>query len=262
MENKKVAIISFFLIINISCNRELPGLNKKLFSNTPVQSVAEAISNNDLRTLREILIKRNEMINFQESKYGNTVLMFAVANGKADAIEILLDNRADPNKQSPYDNSNAMTLAAEDYPQTCDTNIMHKLIKHNANVNVIQHINRIYENGMHTDIKITPLMTAAKNGCMNMVRCLVDNGANIDLYVYYQGYSAITTAIIADNLDIARYFIIEKKASIPKYCYIRALGKEEEKRMSITDLLIEKEYDKSDPNYKLKVEILNYLGGR
>lgn len=260
MGNKKLIIFVILLcfVVFFSCKRELPGLNESLFANTQVERMAKAIGNNNLKELNTILQNESANINFQEQKYGNTILMFAVGNDRVDAIKILLKHGADPNIQSWYDSSNATILAAEDYFQSCDTSIMHELIKHNANLNIVQHINRTYENGMHTNLKTTPLLIAIKNNCFNMVKCLVNNGANINVKIDSTGFGAIADAIIYENLGIAKYLIVEKRAKIPPYCFTREFQGVQQK-LSVIDLLNEKDYDKSEANYKLKQEILNYL---
>jgi hypothetical protein len=61
-------------------------------------------------------------------------------------------------------------------------------------------------------------------GCLNLVRLLVDKGANMNC-CYKQDYSelcegVITTSLRAENLQALKYFVIDKNITIPDTVYI------------------------------------------
>lgn len=260
-------IIMFFCIMVImqSCNsllNYLPGFDFKLFKNTPVWELAKAVENENVQKINELLKKKQVNVDYQEPKFGHTLLMLAVANNKAKAVEALLNNGANPNLTSKS-NDNAVSIAAENYSDVCDTITINKLHKFGGNLNYIQNIERNEDNGMHTLVKRTILMIAARNDCFAISKYIVENGGNINEWTYYEGYGVITEAIIQDNLKLAKYLIINKKAVIPPYIFKRKANisyqGEPEKNLTITDLLNEKQFEKGSENYKLREEIINYL---
>ena len=133
------------------------------------------------------------------------------------------------------------------------------MIDYHGDVNYIQSIDRIENTGAHSLVKRTALMIASRNNCLGIIKVLVNAGADVNKYTYYQGYGAITESLIQDNLEIAKYLIIDKQAKIPEYCYIRNKGEKDELKLTITDMLNEQHYDPGSANYRYKEEIINYL---
>lgn len=259
----KLLLVFYVLLLMISCNDYLPGFDFKLFKNTPVWKLAKAVEDDDEEKINELLRGSSTKVDYQESEYGNTLLMLAVANGKKKSVEALLKNGANPNLVSKMEKNNSVIIACEYHQDNCDTSILHLLYKYGGDLNFIHQIDRFEPNGMHTIIKNTPLMISASYDCLPIVQFLIENGANINLYTLYDGYGAITESLLSDNLSIAKYLIIDKKARIPSYIFIRpadiAYKGAPEKHLTITDLLNERQYVKGSKKYKLREEIIAYL---
>jgi len=249
------------LFISYSClSNYLPGFDFKLFNDSPVEELASAVKNENVDKINEILKDSSINVDFQESKYGHTLLMLAVANNKTKSVEALLKNGANPNLKSKDDEDNSTTIFAENYSQICDTTIISLLLQYGGDINSIQYIDRIENNGMHSHVKETALMISISNYCIEVVKFMVDKGAGINQYTYYDGYGAITEAILNEKLDVLKYLIIEKQANIPAYCFIRpAIDQDPEKYLTITDFLNEQKYESGSENYELRKEILEYL---
>ena len=257
----KFFFIASIMVIWCSChiNNYMPGFDFKLFKNTPVWELAKAVEIEDTEQIEIILKDTSIKVDYHEPKFGNTLLMLAVANNKKKAVKKLLEVGANPNEKDYYDNATPLIYACEYHSDNCDTSILKLLIQRHADVNVIQNIDRVEANGAHSFVKTTPLMITAKSGCLNIVQILLNSGANINRYTYYEGYGAITEAIIQDNLQIAKYLIIDKQAKIPTYCFIRNRGEKDEQKLTIMDMLNEQNYDSGSDNYKYKGEIISYL---
>ena len=56
------------------------------------------------------------------------------------------------------------------------------------------------------------LMFAASSGNLNMVQCLVENGANLDIQNEY-GWTALMRATMENHIDIVRY-LLDKGADV------------------------------------------------
>lgn len=250
-------------IMNVWCacntNSYMPGFDYKLFKNTPVWELAKAVEKEDTNQIVIILKDTTLKIDYHERKFGNTLLMLAVASNKKKAVKKLLEYGANPNEKDYFNNSTSIVFACEYHSDDCDTIILKMLIEHHSDVNFIQKIDRIEDNGAHSFVCETVLMTAVKINCLNIIKILVDAGADINKYTYYEGYGAITEALIQDNIAIAKYLIIDRHAKIPEYCNIRNRGEKDEQKLTITAMLNEREYDHNSDNYKYKKEIINYL---
>lgn len=257
----KLFIIFFGIIFIQSCNtnKYLPAFDYKLFNNSPVQELAKAVEQENTEKINDILKDKTINVDYQEPKYGHTLLMLSVANNKIKSIHTLLSNNANPNLTSNNNQDNSVSIAVENYPEICDTTILTQLFEYGANANFIQDIDRVEDNGMHSIVKRSILMIAVRNDCSPIVKFLVNNGANINEYTYYNGYGAITESIIHNNLIITKYLIIEKHAYVPTFCYVRNKGETDEERLTITDLLNEAQYDEGTENYELREEIIRYL---
>lgn len=244
-----------------SCNTNnyMPGFDFKLFKNTPVWELAKAVEKEDTSRITMILKDRSIKVDYHDPKLGNTLLMLAVTNHKKKSIIKLLEAGANPNERDYSDNATPLLYACEYHTDDCDTSILNMLIKRQADVNFIQNIDRIEDNGAHSIVKATVLMIAVESGCLNMVKVLLNSGADINRYTYNDGYGAITVGLIQDNLQIVKYLIIDKQARIPAYCFIRNEGEKDEQRLTITDMLNEQHYDSSSDNFKYKEEIIGYL---
>ena len=95
----------FFLISSIvlwcSCNtgNYLPGFDFKLFKGTSVWELAKAVEKEDVKQIEVILKDTSIKVDFHEAKFGNTLLMLAVANNKKKAVKKLLEVGANPNER-------------------------------------------------------------------------------------------------------------------------------------------------------------------
>lgn len=255
------------IVLLYSCNTTnyLPGFDFKLFNDSPVQSLAKAIEKEDVEKINELLKNKSINVDYQEPKFGHTLLMLAVANNKIKSVEALLKNNANPNLTSKSQNDNTLTIVCnETYFATCDTKILELLLQYGGNLNYEQTYTENSLNG-NRQIKSTLLNTAVSSGkCLEFIKFMINKGTDINKYVENNPTeSPITYALLTDNLKIAKYLIIDKQAVIPPYIFKRQANisykGEPEKYLTITDLLNEQQYEKGTENYKLREEIINYL---
>jgi hypothetical protein len=69
----------------------------RVFQRTPVWDLAFALAVGDLGEVEELAKKHKNIINTPEPKYGTTLLSYAIRNGQKNAVQILLENGANPN---------------------------------------------------------------------------------------------------------------------------------------------------------------------
>jgi hypothetical protein len=78
-------LISCLLLSCVNRNKpvdksKLTGGDYRLFQNTPAWDLAKAVQDENEKKINEILAKDPKLINYQEPKYGNTLLELAIMN--------------------------------------------------------------------------------------------------------------------------------------------------------------------------------------
>jgi ankyrin repeat protein len=182
----KALMIQFLLsCLLLSCSKigrdkpveetDLIGDDYRLFQNTPAWELAKAVQMENERKIKEIVSKDSSIINFQESKYGNTLLILTVSNQQMKSFKILLEQRADVNIHNFYEGTSALIEACSFKQYAIE--YAEILLKYGANVNDIQ----VDKYELHK-VK-SALMKSAKTGNKELVSLLVQNG-----FVYCRCY--------------------------------------------------------------------------
>lgn len=70
---------------------------RRLFDKTPCQQIAKAILRDDSTKIERLIKKNVNLVNYRDSVWGQTLLMYSVYFNKKNAVEILLKYGADPN---------------------------------------------------------------------------------------------------------------------------------------------------------------------
>ncbi len=239
-------------------NNYSPGYDFALFRNTPVNSLAKAVEEQDTIEIQKLVNNNNFDVNFQEPRFGNTLLLLALINNRRFSAEKLLNLGANPNLRS-FDNSSP-------FLETCFNateiekpgEILQMLINHGADVNSIQQDTTLDQFGKTKYYKASALRLACLYGNLETVKTLVENGASITSYGNNED-AILSSAILSRKLDIAKYLMIDKHAPLPEYCVVRQPGMKSERKMTIADMLNEYDFKNNPPMNKLKVEILSYL---
>lgn len=134
-----------------------------------------------------------------------TALMTAARAGALDAAKILLDHGAQIDARENWHGETAlMFAAAENHPE-----MVRLLIEHGADLNARSSVNK-WERQTTSEPRekwlplggLTPLLFAARQGCVECVRVLADNGADVNA-VDPTGISPVLIAIINGHYDVA-----------------------------------------------------------
>ncbi len=249
--------ISLFLlaITVFACGRSyLPGFNFRSFDDTPVEELARAVEDNDAEAIEEFLAANPDLIDYQEQKFGHTLLFLAVVNGKRDAAESLLENGSDLLIKGYSDSSDVLMTLCEGYGDNeCDTGMLNLLLKYHPNLDTYCYIR---------GTKIPLLCKAASSifRCKLFIETLVNTGADVNYNPdNVVGLSPVLEALYLDRLDLAHYFLVDCKAIIPDTLFLRPHTDTSKIPVSITMLLNEQDYSKEPQQQKLKQEILDYV---
>ena len=139
--------------------QDLTGGDYRLFQNTPAWDLAKAVQDENEKKINEIVSKDPKIINYQEPKFGNTLLMLTIMNQQIKPFKTLLENKADVNIHNTYEGTSALIEACS-FKQY-NTKFAEILLQKGANVNDVQ------MDKTEPDKVKTALMKAAKTGKHN-----------------------------------------------------------------------------------------------
>jgi ankyrin repeat protein len=159
----------------------------------------------------EQLLKAGENPNTVISEAGDTALMLAARTGKPDALKVLLDNGADPNKTNTEGQTALMWAVAEKNAAAAKT-----LIEHGANVNAQTH--KLPPPSMFQTIfsapfpagGMTALLYAARQNDLESASILIAAGAEVKENAA-DGSSPLLVAVINEHYALAK-FLLEQGA--------------------------------------------------
>jgi ankyrin repeat protein len=247
--NKYILLILILILTNCSSliedQNNYLGNDVRLFKNTPVWEVAQAIHRMDTIEVKQLLNgDLRKYINFRENKFGFSLLYWSVYNSYYPAVKVLAELGADPNLKS-YDSTSAFIQSANHHE---NTDYLKILLKYGGNVNAVADIDA-------PEHLRTPLIAAAKS--LDNVKLLIKAGANPN-YVYHYGgviQSALVYAFFSDNIDIIKYLIIDVGVNCKHATGVTINGDS----LYVTDNLRTLPYPLNSEEYKKKMEVVDYL---
>lgn len=236
--------------------------NINIYKDTPVWELALAVRDQKTKTIEKIAKNKPDLLNYQESKYGATLLLWSIGMEKYNSAEELLKCGADPNITSNTEWKTPLFLATGfswvDNDAKNDPKYVKLLLRFGAdpNKNYNESEKYIIEPGA------SPLMHSI--GCgIEKTKALVEADADIN-YKTQKGYTAAIEALgIGSNstlrgMEYAHYLIVEKKATVSEPYYRRkSYGDEDpnEKFFPVTRIR-RWVYDLDSKEHKIKMEIV------
>jgi len=267
----KVMIIqSVFTCLLLSCSNinreksvdssELYSTDYRLFQNTPAWELAKAVQDEDAEKIDKIASENPEIINYQDSKYGNTLLMLTIMNQQLKSFKALLKRGADVNTHNTFDGTSPLIEACTS--KYYDIIFAQILIEYGANVNDIETGKRRQGNST----RLTPLIAASKTGNLDLVRLLVSKGADVN-YQNEFSQSALSESIMISKYNVA-YYLLRNGADYNRPIFYRydysvpiemSNPKDKGEPMYLLDVLKEDVSDFDTDEYKYKILIIDFL---
>lgn len=239
------SILFLLLILIMGCSQDddnLTGLDIRLFKG-PAWELAKAVRDEDTIKIKQIIAEGTISVNYQEPKFGQPLLMWAIRTNHSRSVKALLESGADPNLRDHHDGTTSLIYAAANFDTS---SYVRMLLDYKANVNTVA-------SNDSTNMLVTPLISAAYHR-LESVRLLVDAGADIN-YTTKNHKCALSAGFTYKKVDIVRYLLIDKSADFNK-----SFGKTiDGKDIQITDLLRRWVFPLDSDSYKVKMEIVNYL---
>ncbi|MDF2884624.1 MAG: ankyrin repeat-containing protein [Clostridiaceae bacterium] len=240
--------------------------NIMIYKDTPVWELALAVRDQETEKIEKIGKSNQELLNYQEPKYGATLLLWAVGMEKYESVEALLKCGSNPNIASTKDGETPLFLAAGyswiDNNYKTDPKYVKILLSYGAdpNKNYVGHAHDILEKGT------SPLMNSI--GCgLEKTKALVEGGADIN-YKTKSGASAAIESLNhvgpntkSEEIKYAYYLIVEKKAKVNEPYYrgenVTMPGDNPEDKFYPVDILRNWIIELSSEGYKKKMEIVD-----
>lgn len=263
----RLLVITCLLLSCSSSNREksvdraeLSNIDYRVFQNTPAWQLAKAVQDEDTEEIDKIVSENPRIINYQDSKYGNTLLMLTIMNQQLKSFNALLKNGAEVNTHNTYDGTSPLIEACSS--KYYNLIFAKTLIEYGANINDIETGKRRKGNST----RLTPLIAASKTGNLDLVKFLVMKGADIN-YQNEFGQSALSESVMVSNYEIAYYLLCNgadyNNPISYRYDYSvpveKSDPKDKGKPMYLTDVLKEDISDDDTNAYKYKVLIMKFL---
>ncbi len=143
------------------------------------------------------------------STEGETALMTVARTGVVEAAKVLLDHGAKVDAREEWHGQTALMWAVDEQHPA----MMKELIAHGADVNAVSNINK-WERQVTSEPRdkwlplggLTPLLFAARQGCVECEQVLLDAGAKINT-ADPDGISPVLIAIINGHYDAAAFLI-------------------------------------------------------
>lgn len=264
---KKLISISILFCLTSCYNQEksvdkseLIGNDYRLFQNTPAWTLAKAVETGDVKKIKEEVLQKKVSVDYQESRFGQTLLMLAIFNNEYDSVKILLELGADPNLHATFKGKTSVIVAADND----DPKYLKLLLNYRGDPNSIENVfsgpkKRIASerNSALTTAIVPSIMGNKKN--LEKVKLLVDAGADINYTKKGIIQTALAEALIQEQMDIALY-LIEKGADYKKPITLFVGGGSE--NVTVLYLLRSSIIDLDSEQYKKKMELVAYLNSK
>lgn len=252
--------IFFLLLFFASCkNQETKfekaqflGNNYRLFEKTPVWELAKAVEDEDTTKIGEILNNKKIDINFQEPKFGGTLLSLSIMNSQYQSAKTLLELGANPNVADSYRGETAVINAASnDDPQYLEL-----VLKYKGNPNAVENAPFKEDDQVRQTALLAAINLLDPNSLIK-VKLLVEAGADINYCKKSLGVITklpLAEAITARKMDVALY-LLQNGADFNLSLYKTI----DEKDVFILEALRKCIIDLKSEQYKSKLEVIKFL---
>ncbi|MEO7171662.1 hypothetical protein [Flavobacterium sp.] len=276
---KRIILILCLSSILNSCgfNLEEDGYNFDNFKETPLWELAQAVRADDENEVKQILKDSKLEVDLKDPEYFQTLLALSIQNHKRKAFLALLNAGANSNELLGNPQDATPFIYAIWNVDNCDLFYVENMLKHGANPNLeIKNPKPGYyfQNTFPLLVAIG-LNDNNGNDCLNLIRLLVENGADINV-CFKQPESDLCEGVIAESLtansmETLKYFVVEKKITIPDTVTIYGgIDKSTQEVYGLKEVLSSEKFEYKDfesdgikydrsKQRKIRDEILEYL---
>ena len=226
-----------------------------MFKNTPIWDLAKAVRDGNTSEIKRLVQIQKMDIDYQESKFGSTLLMLTVLNEQYNSAKALLENGADPNKHDTYTGISAMIYSAGIQNQNDDnTKFLKLMLLHGGNPNDEETGDRQKGNSTRKN----PLLVACADVIQDVtpiekVKLLVEAGADINHKNEY-GATPLQKALTDEHYDVILY-LLQKAVDIR----VPITEHPDGKKMYLVDLMRYDAFPLDSKKYQDKMKVVEFL---
>lgn len=263
-----IIYIGLFCIVGISIQADnkmdIEMDNILIYKNTPAWELAQAVKSQNTGEIEKIIKSEPNLLNYQDPKFGATLLLWAVGSDKYRSTETLLKCGADPEIATTSNTSwGGITPLFQATVGTWewiikDPKYVKLLLRYGANPN--HNYSGFNISGTHPLVEpgISPLMHTISRS-IKKTKVLVEAGADIN-YKTKSGRTAAYWALLFDEYpEYAYYLIVERKAKItePYYKTVTLKNEDPNEKLYLVNLLRYWIFDLNSKEYKMKMAIVD-----
>lgn len=259
---RKLISISLLFCLTSCYNQEtladkskLMGNDYRLYQSTPAWALAKAVEAGDVKKIKEEVLQKKVSVDYQESRFGHTLIMLAIFNSEYDSVKTLLELGANPNHHDTFKGETPVMVAAGN----ADPKYLKILLAYKGDPNSIENVfsgpKKRINSGRNSALTkaVLPSVMGKKN--LENVKLLVEAGAEINYTKKGIIQTALAEALIQGQMDVAMY-LLEKGADYTKPITSNVMAGQDVSvlyvlRCSIIDLYSEQ--------YKKKMEVIAFL---
>ena len=238
---KTLLFTILYLFMLVGCH-DKPFNDVGIFKGTNVEELSRYVESEDTLAIKRYLLNNHIDIDTPDLKYGTSLLMWSISNGKYHSFKILLENGANPNyidKQGSTPLYFAVTYIDSNY--RTDDRYIKLLIRKGANPYLIT--NDSINHTKHDPISLSPLH-------LDYLRVFIEE-CNVDVNYERDGRSIVETAIIHEKLDELYYLVVEHGA------FIDSNARGEVNKWKLIEDIEGWQYEKDSEEDKMRNDIVN-----
>ena len=204
----------------------------------------KAVQKEDIATIEQIVADKKLNLNYADAAHGVSLLNWCIFSKRLKAFEELLILGANPNWQDPKGEFAPPITEAAKLPET--DKYLKVCLKYRGDPNCISKKIKGTENQ-------TPLYGSFYSDRMENIKILIANGANVNLAP--EGYwTPLAELLVQDKIVMAK-FLIDQGADYIKMNFKTESGND----LNILDLLRMNKFNLNSEEYKIKMEIVEFL---
>ncbi|MBI9015462.1 MAG: ankyrin repeat domain-containing protein [Clostridiales bacterium] len=253
-------ILSVILLTACASKGEYQIYDVRIYKDTPAWMLAKAVNKENTSKIESLILENPELLNYQDPRYGATLLYWSVGKDYYESAKKLLDLGADPNIKTTYLIETALFQASgylwHDSSLDQDPKFVKLLLENGADPNISFGGYSDKEKNSVTAIGETPLMASINTG-IEKTKALIDGECDINQKDKYGKTAATRSLLNEDYIKYAYLLIVVNKAHVNEPVYSRIKFEQGIKESyypvrMLRNLLFELDSDE----YKMKMEIV------
>ena len=247
-------IIIWLYINTVSCQvskDNLIGNDFRLFEDTPAWKLAKAVRNQDTSKFARILTDSKIDVDYEEPKYGRSVLQIAVLNNLDESVQKLLELGADPNHYSRAEGKTALHDAVGVFQHNDDTTVLSLLLLYGGDPNALTHppVGADSEN-------VLSVLCGNVDDQLKKLKLLVKAGASLE-YDENDNSNFLNAAVLSQNYKLV-YYLLNVGLNYQKPIFTNFSGI----NLSLEYCMKRQLIDLESEEYQYKLKVIDFLEKR